>query len=187
MLPVEMTARVGRRPTTRNAESRAIDSQAMRNEKAVQAPSTRTMLARKSGKAAASGRLRGGSSMIESEAAAAEAPNAIRKTPLRPSYRKAIGLNPRTLPPLPESAAPPASKYTPIARAQREPAVDSTGEIRFRFGPKAATAASKNRAAAATHSPGRKPAPRAVLGVTITSGYTSEGRAGYRREATPGP
>src|ERR1035437_8907041 len=47
--PAETTARVGRNPTTRKAESSVIDSQASRNEKALLAPRTSKMLARKSG------------------------------------------------------------------------------------------------------------------------------------------
>ncbi len=60
-------------------------SQAIRNEKAFEAPSTIAMLPRKSGYTAPSAGLRGSSPTTESDAAPAEAPNAIRNAPLRAS------------------------------------------------------------------------------------------------------
>jgi hypothetical protein len=84
-LPAAMTVREGRNPTTSSAESRAIDSQAMRNENALLAPRTSKMLPRNSGYAQPSIRDRGRSPTMERDAAVAERPRATRKAPLSPS------------------------------------------------------------------------------------------------------
>jgi hypothetical protein len=126
------------------------------------------MLARKSGYAAPSAALRGRAPTTDREAAAADAPNASRKAPLKPSYRTAKGTKPRTYPPLAERDVPVISSAPPSASAAIEPAVDSPGEAKLNLGRQAVALAEASNSTAATHKTGSKSAPKAASGMTVT-------------------